>query len=404
MARNRSLGSVTRYPPPREDWRVRWYDDTGHQRETSAPTEAQGRRIVLERMGKPAPSPTARMAWGEMAQEALDTLPSAVTGRKGGVTDSTRYGYRSILANHAASTEVWNMPAGKVTEVHLQAVVDRVMARGLTARTARTTGQVLRSIYTQAIRNKRVVTNPMDLVELPPLGRSTIQPLSLEETQDLLAHLEANQDRHLALYYLATGTGMRIGECLALRWADLTLEGPKPRVQVHATLVRGDYQPHTKTPHGTRPIPLITNVREALLRHRREVWGPERMAAGADWARGAEFEDYVFTRVPRYAGHAGRPGHASTYNRHLRAALAASGIEERRLARLVAAGVRAPERLRWHDLRHGFATHTLENGVPMVEVSRWLGHASERITSDIYYTWTEVAQDRMVSTLEAIGY
>ena len=397
MARNRSLGSIR--PRPGGGFRVRYYDEAGRQREGYSPTEAGARRLIQERAGNHTPAATERVSWGVMATEALDTLPSAPATR--GVTDYTRYNYRSIIHTHVEPTRVWRMPAHKVTAVELQAVIDQVTGRGLTPRTARTVGQVINTVYRQAIRNKRATANPMAEVDLPPVGRSVIQPLTVAESQALLAHLEEEEDRWLGLYYLATGTGMRIGECLALRWGDLALEGPRPTVNVHATLVRGSrYQAHTKTPHGRRTLPLSDKVRQALLRHRRDVWGPERMAAGLGWARGAEFGDYVFTRIPRYAAHDGRPAHSSTLNRHLRATLEASGIEAARLGRLDPGA----DRLRWHDLRHGFATHALDAGVPMREVSRWLGHASEAITSDIYYAWTEAASDRMVTTLEAIGY
>ena len=42
------------------------------------------------------------------------------------------------------------------------------------------------------------------------------------------------------------------------------------------------------------------------------------------------------------------------------------------------------EDLRIHDLRHTFATHLLLAGVPVLKVSRWLGHTSIQITCDTY--------------------
>lgn len=402
MARTRSLGSVK--PRKGGGWRARYYDSQGVQREGYAPTEAAARRIILERSGRPAPPATARVTFGVMAQEAVDTLPTSAPGRKGGVSDSTRYGYRAALRTYAERSRVWRMPAHKVTAEHLQALVDEVQGRGHSARTARTFGQVLRTVYRQGVKNGRVATSPMDQVDLPPIGHHAIRPMTAPETQALLGYLDEDEDRLAALYVFLTGTGVRINEALALRWADLDLDGARATANIHATLTRRPtvsgpaYQDHTKTPHGRRTLPILPNVREALVRHRREVWGPERIAAGAAWARGAEFADFVFTRPN------GHPMWASSVNKHLERVLEDSGVGARRLARLEGLGVTDAEPLRLHDLRHGFATQALEAGVPMVEVSRWLGHSSERITSDVYYQWTAVAADRMVATMAAIGY
>ncbi|MFG2860297.1 tyrosine-type recombinase/integrase [Streptomyces sioyaensis] len=54
-----------------------------------------------------------------------------------------------------------------------------------------------------------------------------------------------------------------------------------------------------------------------------------------------------------------------------------------------------------HDLRHKWATVTLSNGVPIHEVSRWMGHSSIKITVDRYGHLTLDGSDRCRQVIEA---
>ena len=393
MAHSTSLGSVK--PGKRGGFRVRYYDAAGKQREAYATTRPAGLAILRERSGKVAPVRAAGSVYrfGDLVEDHL-----ARPRRR--LKVSTLQSYRALASRHVATHRVWRMPASRVTEVELQDLLDSAGDK-VAPRTVRLLGQFLRSVYSGGVFHKRVTDNPMARVALPEAPRRIIRPMTLAESRAVLAHLDTEGDRLRALYALSMGLGIRQGEALALRWVDLLdLDGDAPRVHIHATLRQdGTYEPTTKT-RAERTVPLPPEVVRALRTHRREVWGPEKLAGGTAWGRGAEFSDYVFTRD------GGRPMYTSTLGRHLRATLEESGVAARRVDRLVATGL-YPENvdaIRWHDLRHGFATHALEAGVPMVEVSRWLGHASERVTSDVYYAWTAEAQDRMVGALAALGF
>lgn len=54
-----------------------------------------------------------------------------------------------------------------------------------------------------------------------------------------------------------------------------------------------------------------------------------------------------------------------------------------------------------HDLRHEWATETLSNGVPIHEVSRWMGHMSIKVTVDRYGHLTQDGSDRCRQVVEA---
>lgn len=89
--------------------------------------------------------------------------------------------------------------------------------------------------------------------------------LSREDINRLYAHLEgskvAKRNSMVDIMLVMFGTGLRIGEALALTWEHVHLKGDRPSVTVAATTVRKDgaglhLQPHTKTANGMRTVPI----------------------------------------------------------------------------------------------------------------------------------------------------
>jgi integrase len=142
---------------------------------------------------------------------------------------------------------------------------------------------------------------------------------------------------------------MRIGELVALEWPDVNLDGQYLRVR------------RSKTATGRRRVELDPATIAVLRAHRRRQ-ATERLAFGA----GCRNHGRVFTRP------GGEPLNPD----------AVSIQFERRAARL------GLPPIRFHDLRHGWATMALEAGEHPKVVAEQLGHASVRVT---LYTYSQVA-------------
>lgn len=125
----------------------------------------------------------------------------------------------------------------------------------LSGRTTRVARSVLAQMFAMAVRHDALVSNPMREVRRGPRRRRVVQALSVEEARELLRLMASRQssvardeaglllggtrrtpDLH-DVVLLLLGTGMRIGEALALRWTDLDLHADIPSVRVDATLV-----------------------------------------------------------------------------------------------------------------------------------------------------------------------
>ena len=120
-----------------------------------------------------------------------------------------------------------------------------------------------------------------------------------------------------------------------------------------------------KTPASVRDVPLVAQIARLLSAHRQ----------GSPFARG---EDWVFATAR------GTPyGHRNVSRRTLG-----------RAARLAGLNDDGWPPLRFHDLRHTFASHLIVDlGLDIARVSRMLGHARITITLDIYTHLFEDARD-----------
>jgi integrase len=186
----------------------------------------------------------------------LEEARAPSTGERRGEDDGvvsmqTLAGYQSALSG------IINPRLGglRLTEART-GVVDEALARvDLSGRTTRVARSVLAQMFAMAVRHDALVSNPMREVRRAPRRRRVVQALSVEEARELLRLTASHQssaardeaglllggtrrtpDLH-DVTLLLLGTGMRIGEALALRWTDLDLHADIPSVRVDATLV-----------------------------------------------------------------------------------------------------------------------------------------------------------------------
>jgi integrase len=153
------------------------------------------------------------------------------------------------------------------------------------------------------------------------------------------------------LVWIMRGTGIRIGEALAVKCESF----------------RGD---------GTlRITEQFTTARTyAPLKHR-----------SAGQSRDVPFPDYVLKMLPEDKGYIFPECNRTTLDRHFRKARDNAGL---------------PKSFTWHSLRHIFVSVALSEGVPITDVSRWLGHHSINTTSSIYGHMVPGAVPRARSILD----
>ena len=230
---------------------------------------------------------------------------------------------------------------------------------GLSPRSVRYVHCILHRALKDAVRWQLLSRNVADLAD-PPRQSAVLRPEVQTWTGSTVAEFLtlSRGDRLLAAWLLLATTGMRRGEVLGLRWADVDFALRK--LAVRQTLIAVAHEPEfgsPKTAKGRRVVALDTGTLAALRAHRALQSG-ERLAMGEGWS------DYglVFT----YAD--GRAIHPERFSREFARRVERFGLPHIRL----------------HDLRHTWATLALEAGVHPKVVSERLGHANISITLDTY--------------------
>jgi integrase len=253
-----------------------------------------------------------------------------------GCKPTTLRGYRSSVFGQFVPV-FGSLPVGEISPLQIERW--RASLRG----SARTKNKLLTELHGVFARAGRVygipVVNPAAQVpRLRERRKLDIDVFSPDEVRVLVRAAADEQDA--AIFLTAAFTGLRRGELLALRWRDVDFAGSVIRV-------RGSYAANTLTPPKSgkvRAVPLAREVAGALA-----LLGQRDRFVGDD--------DLVF------------PGEGGGY-------LDGSALRRRYLAAMDRAGLR---RLRFHDLRHTFATAMIAKA-DIVRVQEWMGHADIQTT------------------------
>jgi integrase len=227
----------------------------------------------------------------------------------------------------------------------------------LAAKTVRNLHGVLHRALKDAVKWRLIASNPADAAEQP--GKRTPEQQAWTAA-DLGRFVEASRaDRCGALWHLLATTGMRRGELLGLRWQDVDLEARSVTVRQTMTMVAG--RPAVGTPKseaGVRQIKLDPDT-VAALRAWRKQQNADRLLMGSGWA---ETGGLLATEAD------GTSIHPQVLSRRFRSIVAAAGLPA----------------IRFHDVRHSYATAALAAGVPVKTLSKRLGHADIKVTLSIY--------------------
>jgi integrase len=244
----------------------------------------------------------------------------------------------------------------------------------LSPTTVRHIHALLHRALTDAVRWGKLQRNPADAADPPRMSRigaNEMKSWSAKELQTFLS--KTKSDRLNPLWHTLATTGMRRGEVLGLRWADVDLEGANgtgPVLHVRQALVSAGYKvsfTEPKTKRGRRTIALDA-VTVAVLK----AWHEAQHAEAKRWKKLWIDTGLVFTRENGTAWHPDR------VSKLFEDAVSASGLP----------------RIRLHDLRHTHATIALGASIHPKVVSERLGHSTVAFTLDVYsHCQPALAQD-----------
>ena len=267
------------------------------------------------------------------------------------VKQSTFAAYMLILENHILP---WFGDRSELHENEVQAFVLDKMGSGLGIKSVKDILIVLKMVMKFGVKNKWMTYCEWDIKYPAEASSKSLEVLSVSNHRKILKYIRCHFSfSGLGIYIILT-TGLRIGEICGLKWDDINvIEGT---ITVNRTIERiyviDEGRRHTeliintpKTKNSCREIPMNRELL-AMLK-------PLKKVVNGDY--------YVLTNDER-------PTEPRTYRNYYMRLMNKLDIPK----------------LKYHGLRHSFATRCIEAGCDYKTVSVLLGHSNISTTLDLY--------------------
>lgn len=283
--------------------------------------------------------------------------------KKNSVKPKTYAAYESHIKNHIAP-DLGDCTLSQLRNDMVQRFVNNLAEKGLKSLTIERVVGTLKTGLMQAVDNELLAKNPASRIKMPMKEERSARVLTIQE-QELFIEA-AKEHRNGEVFILILGTGLRIGEALALTWSDIDFENQilsVNRTQIEYCLhSNGETTYHReysspKTKAGKRTIPLIPNLIEMLLELKQQRMEEKKQFKEAYQDTGLLFCNYYGVSL-----------NYSSVVKKMKSICKKTELE----------GVHP------HTLRHTFATRGLENGIDLKVMQELLGHSKISMTADLY--------------------
>ena len=309
----------------------------------------------------------SNMTVGEWLDIWLDKYASLT------LRENTLTGYRRIVNNYV-KPHIGNKPISFITANDLQKLYVKLKKEGrifyhpqfkreLSDSSVLRVHTMLHKAFDDAIKEGLIAKNPTHNTNPPKKTKTEMKVLNDEQLQRFMNAIEQDELWH-DFFYTELTTGLRRGEICGLKWSDFDETENSVTVKRSLTTVTDGkvIQSEPKTADGKRKIYLPESTAELLKKRKQR--------SNSEWI----FENPLDPSLP-VVPH-------TAYHR-MKTVLRNEDLPN----------------IRFHDLRHTFATHALSSGVDAKTLSRILGHTNASFTLD---TYTHVTTDMQKRSSEVV--
>ena len=274
------------------------------------------------------------------------------------VRESTLNSYKSITEHHIKPL-LGSEKIGSIATADIQKMYNWLRENGrvnehfekgnaLSDTFIRRVHMMLHQALDVAVRERLIPKNPTEGTIIPKVNYAPKQILTEEQLEKFMEALKQDPLWY-DFFYTELTTGMRRGEICGLKWQDF--DDKTGRLHIHRSVSNrkggGVRVGETKTESGARTILLPPSTAEILKQRKKK-----------------SYSEWIFHNptVPEL------PMNPSSAYRHLKVLLRKAALPP----------------IRFHDLRHTFATHALNSGVDAKTLSGILGHTNASFMLDTY--------------------
>ena len=290
--------------------------------------------------------------------------------------------YHGIYKNYISESELGNIKLQDLRTTHLQRYYRSLLNDKVTPTTIKQINTNLKTCLGEAEKQGYIQKNWCKLVTLPKIDNDKeVKVLTKEEQQRFLEAIKGHELE--MLFTLALGTGLRIGEILGLKWSDidfkaneLTVNRSIQRVAIYQDDEIVGYEVIEQTPktkNSIRTIPVPANIIYKLKAYKKEQIENILLVGEAYNNRNYIFCDKL-----------GNPIEDKKPGRNLKSILKQLDIEP----------------MKFHALRHTYATRLFEANIPPKTVQHLMGHADIETTMNIY---THVMKEQKLEAIEKLN-
>lgn len=293
-----------------------------------------------------------------LAVYAMTCLETCV---KGILSDSTYERYLAVLKKDILPA-LGRLQLSVIEPKHIRNLLNKLTREGRTSKSIALTRTVLSSILAEAVVEGHIKSNPVSIVmqnrkrskvsesRAPKVHK--VNPLTKEETSQFLQTVFTySPNEYWPLFLCAFRTGLRLGELLALHWSDIDWKGRT--IHVQRSFNRSKVKA-TKTGINQR-----VDISDQLYQVLRKLFEEQKLRAAqkGTWRT----SDIIFPIDGQYRAQ-------NSVRKAFKSFLKRADLRE----------------IRFHDIRHTYASILISNGASLSYIRDQLGHTSIKTTGDIY--------------------
>ena len=310
----------------------------------------------------------SRMTLGEWLDKWLDEYMIFT------IRESTLDSYRAIVKNQIKPF-IGNKPLSALTTSEMQKFYNKIKKEGrvrehpiqgktLADSMVRGIHMMLHEALDMAVKERLIVKNPTNGTTIPKCNYPEKQVLGDSQLETFLEAIKTYPE-WTDFFYTEVMTGLRRGEICGLKWKDVDFDEGKLHVERSISIKKGGgiQIGLTKTDTGKRVITLPPSVKEMLLRRKEHA-----------------LSEWIFYKFANPC----EPMNPDAAYRKLKVILKNAELPL----------------IRFHDLRHTFATQATYGGVDPKTLSGILGHTNASFTLD---TYTHVTADMQKKASVVVG-